>query len=225
MAYVSKITTPNGTAYKLRTSFYAVCDTAAATAGKTVTIDGFELVTGVTVIIKFTYANGAASPTLEVSGTGAKPIVQYGTTAAATTSSTNGWYAGAVVSLTYDGTSWVFNKGYGTNSTYSNASLGTGYATQTNTSSVVACTANFASETYSLTVNGFVSVKFSYDVLANSTLNINSKGAKNIFYKGSAITGGIISAGDTATFAYDGTQYHLVAIDSKTAISVTSSAT
>ena len=44
-------------------------------------------------------------------------------------------------------------------------------------------------------------------------MNINSKGAKNIFYRGAAITAGIINAGDTATFIYDGTQYHLLSVD------------
>ena len=44
-------------------------------------------------------------------------------------------------------------------------------------------------------------------------MNINSKGAKNIFYKGANITAGIIKAGNIATFVYDGTQYQLVGID------------
>jgi hypothetical protein len=44
-------------------------------------------------------------------------------------------------------------------------------------------------------------------------MNINSKGAKSIFYKGAKIVAGVIKAGDIATFIYDGTQYQLIAID------------
>ena len=99
------------------------------------------------------------------------------------------------------------------NTTYSNASLGTGFANQTNTASATAITASFASGTYVLAANGVISIKFTYDVLANSTLNINTKGAKPIYYQGAAITAGVIKAGDTATFIYDGTNYNLISID------------
>jgi len=68
---------------------------------------GFTLIEGTTVHIKFTHNNTVANPTLNINGTGAKPIVQYGTTAAGTASETTGWYAGAILALTYDGTSWV----------------------------------------------------------------------------------------------------------------------
>ena len=38
--------------------------------------------------------------------------------------------------------------------------------------------------------------------------------AADIYYRGSAITGGIINAGDTATFMYFGDKYHLLIVDS-----------
>ena len=44
-------------------------------------------------------------------------------------------------------------------------------------------------------------------------MNINSKGAKAIYYQGAAIKAGVIKAGDTATFIYNGSQYHLLTID------------
>ena len=66
---------------------------------------------------------------------------------------------------------------------------------------------------YALSPNGIVSIKFGADVPASATLNINGKGAKNVYYRGSAITANIIQAGDTATFMYDGTQYHLLCVD------------
>ena len=89
---------------------YGVCETAAATAAKTVDMTGFTLVTGVTVHIKFTYSNTVASPTLNINSTGAKAIENYGTTATGTAAVTS-WPAGAVVSFTYDGTNWIKNSG------------------------------------------------------------------------------------------------------------------
>jgi hypothetical protein len=59
---------------------------------------------------------------------------------------------------------------------------------------------------------GIVAIKFSYDVPAGATLNINSKGAKAIYYKGAAITAGVIKAGDTVTMIYS-TYYHVLSID------------
>ena len=63
-----------------------------------------------------------------------------------------------------------------------------------------------------MTAGGIVAVRFSYDVPAGATLNINSKGAKAIYYRNAAITDGVIKAGDTATFIYS-TYYRLISID------------
>lgn len=189
--------------------YYGVCGTAAATAAKTVTVDGFELVTGAMVIVKFTYANSVESPTLNVNGTGAKPIRRYGTTAASTGTTTSGWIAGAVQLFVYDGSGWV--RDYWNNTTYSNVSLGQGYATCTTAAATVAKVGTLSS--YALVAGGVVAVKFTYAVPASATLNINSKGAKAIYFRGAAITADVIKAGDTATFIYNGSQYHLLSID------------
>lgn len=90
---------------------YGECSTAAATAAKTVTVQGdFVLEKGAMVAVKFTYTNSVASPTLNVTplggtATGAKSIIQYGTTAASTSVKTS-WPAGQVVIFVYDGTYW-----------------------------------------------------------------------------------------------------------------------
>ena len=92
--------------------FYGTCSTAAATAAKTVTLSGnqmFELVTGVTINVKFSNYNSATSPTLSVNGTTAKPIVKFGTTAVGTGTATS-WRSGAACTFTYDGTSWVLHE-------------------------------------------------------------------------------------------------------------------
>ena len=105
-----------GANQSIASTAYGVCNTLSDQAAKTVEMTGFKLITGVTVHIKFTYSNAAENPpTLNINNTGAKSIVQYGTTSAGTNAETNGWQAGAVLSLTYDGTSWVRDQGYNTN--------------------------------------------------------------------------------------------------------------
>lgn len=53
---------------------YITVSTAAATANKTASITNFKLVTGSSVYVKFTQTNTAATPTLNISETGAKQI-------------------------------------------------------------------------------------------------------------------------------------------------------
>ena len=88
--------------------------------------------------------------------------------------------------------------------------LGLGYATCATAAATAAKEATL--QDYVLTKNGYVSVKFTYDVPANATLNVNSTGAKSILYKGGALGAGIIKAGDIVTFVYDGTYYQIVSV-------------
>lgn len=80
---------------------YGTCSTAATTAAKTVTISDFILLKNGIVSVYFTAANTAPDATLNVSGTGAKPIrvngvaVQPGLIKSHT-----------VVQFQYDGTAW-----------------------------------------------------------------------------------------------------------------------
>lgn len=76
---------------------YGTCSTAAATAAKVATATGFKLVSGTSVSIKFTYANTAASPTLNINSLGAKAVYVNGTRYAY-------WAAGSTVTFVYDGT-------------------------------------------------------------------------------------------------------------------------
>lgn len=70
---------------------------------------------------------------------------------------------------------------------------------------------------YELTTGGVVAVKFNNNVIANSsthpTLNINGKADKPIYYNGAPLEDGLISSDNTALFLYDGTAYHLLAVD------------
>ncbi|WP_277271739.1 phage tail spike protein [Merdimonas faecis] len=80
---------------------YATCETASATVDKVATLAAgtLTLKAGATVAVRFTYANNAASPTLNIGGTGAKAIYTQGVRYAY-------WAAGATVVFTYDGTYW-----------------------------------------------------------------------------------------------------------------------
>lgn len=80
---------------------YATCATASATVAKVATLAAgtLTLKAGATVAVRFTNANNAASPTLNVGGTGAKAIYTQGVRYAY-------WAAGATVIFTYDGTYW-----------------------------------------------------------------------------------------------------------------------
>lgn len=103
--YIGKIS--DGTdARPVASTLYGTCATAAATKAKVVTCADFDtLIAGVTIFVKFTYANTVASPTLKVNTTDAKSIMRYGTTAPGASAALS-WNAGSVVAFTYDGTYW-----------------------------------------------------------------------------------------------------------------------
>ena len=97
---------------------YGYCQTAKATVGKTVTVSPAvtELTTGLNILVRFQYENTASNPTLSVNGLTAKAIKRYGSTAPST-SAASSWNAGAVCSLTYNGSYWMLNDW--NNTTYS----------------------------------------------------------------------------------------------------------
>ena len=129
--------------------------------------------------------------------------------------------AGSNVSVTSDTSGNITVSA--TDTTYTPQALGSGYGTCSTAASTTAKTVTLSN--YNLVTNGIVAVKFTNAVPASATMNINSKGAKSIYYKGSAITAGVINAGDVATFIYNGSQYHLIAVDRIASTSITYSTT
>lgn len=117
----------------------------------------------------------------------------------------------------------VVSKGlWSPNTTYSNASLGQGYGTCSTAEATAAKAVTLSN--YDLVTGGVVAVKFTYGLCASATLNINSKGAKNIFINGAAVTSTtakMVKAGDIAYFMYDGTQYQFLGTDRMEKDSVT----
>jgi hypothetical protein len=185
--------------------FYGTCSTAAGTAAKTVTLQSgstFLLKTGATVIVKFTNKNSASSPTLNINGTGAKPIYRYGTTAASTSDGTSGWRAGSVHMFTYDGTGWIRHFWENTNT------IPSGYCTTA--AETAAKTASCTD--YALKTNSYLQliIKTANTSKTALTLNVNGKGAKPIYINGAASSTSnyTLPAGSYIAF-YDGTNYYI----------------
>ena len=196
---------------------YGVCSTAAGTKAKTVTVGSdFTLATGAQVVVKFSNSNSASSPTLNVNGTGAKNICQYGTTAIGTETTTTGWRAGSIQTFTYDGTSWV--RDYWNNTTYYNTAVTCSTAADT------AAKVGSASA-YDLTnTKHFILMLNTANSYAGAiTLNINDKGAKPIYINGSASSSSnyTLPAGMYIVY-YDGTNYY-IRTDGKITGSITGS--
>lgn len=81
---------------------FGVCSTSGSTQVKTVDIDGFKLREGATVSVRFTYANTASNPKLNVSGSGDKWIMLK----SAYLPESSWWSAGDTVVFVYSGGLW-----------------------------------------------------------------------------------------------------------------------
>lgn len=83
------------------------------------------------------------------------------------------------------------------------------YGTCSTSASTAAKTVSCAG--FTLATGAEITVKFTVNNTASRpTLNVNSTGAKSIYYRGSAITANYLAANRTYTFRYNGTQYDLV---------------
>lgn len=203
---------------------YATCSTAADVAEKIVTVDdpNWKLEAGSLIMVSFSVSNSASNVTLNVNNTGAYGIKTSSTSAYTGTSTTYTGIANRALTYIFDGSYWQWISSGAYPSSATNVSLGQGYATCSTAASTKAKTASLSS--YTLSTGGIVAVRFTYDVPAGATLNINSKGAKAIYHKNAAITDGVIKAGDTATFIYS-TYYRLISIDRDETVTKTSQLT
>ena len=126
---------------------YASCSTPAATAAKVVTLSNFTLAAGAVVTVRFTYANTAANPTLNVNGTGAKPIHAQN----AALANNYYWSAYDIVTFVYSGSYWfVVGAPLGALLKAGGTMTGILYA-QSNTSYATAQVRNIAASTTDLT--------------------------------------------------------------------------
>ncbi len=85
---------------------YFVCDTAAGTAAKVLTVAGYELLLGGSFKVKFINRNTAGSATLNINSKGAKALYYGGKPVSAF----NSWDNNEVVEIYYDGINYYANN-------------------------------------------------------------------------------------------------------------------
>ena len=83
-----------------------MCLTAGNAVAKTASITGFILAVGATAIVTLTNGNSASNPTLNISSTGAHPIINTG-------NPLGNLSAGATLMVVYDGTNYQVVGGAG----------------------------------------------------------------------------------------------------------------
>lgn len=199
--YITSVKVNSGAIQNIGSSAYGVCETAAGTAAKTVDMTGFVLTTGATIHVKFTNSNTAASPTLNVNGTGAKAIKKF--TINPGTNLFTSWAATEIVSLTYDGTNWCMND-----ATKSGLYVCT-CATAAATNEKVVTPVGGTFELY----NGvMIAVKFTYTSTASAPkINVAGTGAKSIWINGQTLTWNDSTFSGRANYynyyIYDGTYW------------------
>lgn len=193
--------------------WYGTCDTTASTSAKVVTCSGFSLKIGAIIGILFSTANTAATPTLNVNGTGAISIIVGGSTPNSTTNVLK-WSASTTAFFMYNGTYWrLISIQTGAASAQPRGAAtwyGTSSTTATTQAKSVTCT------NYVLTIGSLITVAFSTAntyASAKITMNVNSTGAKDV-YVNQAVTSStntlLWSANDILTFMYNGTGYVFV---------------
>ena len=111
--YVGKIKVDGTNELPVASTLYGTCSTAAGTTIKNVVCANFDkLITGVTIHVKFDNGLAGTSAKIKFNGesdTNAKNLYRNGTTSPSTYAS---WDSGSVVSMTYDGSSWIMNDCY-----------------------------------------------------------------------------------------------------------------
>lgn len=192
-------------AQNLATAVYGTCSTGATTVDKVVTCSNFTLFDGARIQITFTNANTAiasetttASPTLNINGTGRKPI-KIGTEEANTANPLY-WAAGAIIEFVYDGSAWVLQNApytlYGTCDTEENVR-----EKQVVCDGAVICkgTTIYVDMSYSNTAE-------------NATLNVANTIAKTIYANNTTLTTRSRynwNAGENPSFTFDGQYWQM----------------
>ena len=212
-------------------SGYVACTTAANTVAKTVTQANFSLSTNCRLIVKMTNYNTAASPTLNVNNTGAKPLYYNGEIASAD----NTWEAGEVLDVYYDGTNYRASNVQGGSGkaekvTFNN--IGSGLEAedvqaaieelavkgneQVASTNYLVCSTGAGTAAKTISNPGFVLttgcrliVKMNNaNTAATATLNVNNTGAKSLYYNEEAVSSGNSwDSGEVLDVYYDGTNY------------------
>ncbi len=179
------------------------CPTIGSTATKTVDIEGVtELYNGLRIQVEFNAENTAASPTLNVNGTGPRLISDY--TDPGNYTPANYLRNAFIYEFIYDSTQgcWIcmnpsISYSYLATGVFA-ARLGYGYGTCATLATTAAKSASL-SNAYSTTVGyrrsigSSIYLKFTYvNTAASPTLNVNNTGAASIYYTDPA-TGSLLN--------------------------------
>ena len=183
---------------------YATCSTASATAAKVAVCTGFKLTTGAAVLVKFSNTNSAASPTLNVNSTGAKPIVAYGTTAI----QAYAWKAGQAVMVVYDGTSWVaLVQSWATTTYYGITKLS---SSTSSTSTTLAATASAVKAAYDRNSWNSITLTNALGLAYGGTGATTAAGARtNLGISDTQLYTGTLTTGST-TFNYGSYNFYII---------------
>lgn len=194
---------------------YGECTTAAGTADKVVTCDGFVLATGARIVVRIANTNTAANPTLNVNNTGAKAIHWRNVAPQANLLQANYLYEFVYTGTYYelvgdDGMAFQLRDprtidGVSFNGTANIIHYGTCATAAATAAKVVSCPG------FMLQTGARISVKFNNaNTAANPTLNVNNTGAKSIkhpFAGGNTVTTAFLKAGVVYDMVYDGANY------------------
>lgn len=180
---------------------YGTSSTTASTATKAVICsDATELYAGFTITVKFSTANTALSPQLNVNSLGAKAI--WVDNAVTSTSNCLFWNTNAVITFVYDGTQFLVADQ--ANSYYTTCSTAAG-----TTAKAAACATCVVRKGTTVTVR----MTYAHTGSSAATLYVNGQSgtARNIYVNGSTVTstsGNSWADGEAVPFVFNGQYWY-----------------
>lgn len=200
-------------------SNYAVCDTQSSAQTKAVTITNFNLVKGASARINFTNGNTHTSPTLDISGTGARELRLNNEPVKDYFIDKNGTY-----DIVYDGTYYqIVNGGVNTQAPKAvqlstiRSIQGLGFDGTRDIYNYTECGDDASTIDKKVNLSGFILAKGSVikikflkgNTASAPTLNINNTGAKSIKWHDEDLKSYYIDANGIYDFIYDGEYFQL----------------
>lgn len=195
VAYAKELSTArsiNGMNFRGSTNIYnfAVCSTAASTANKIVSINNFTPNYGAQIRVQFDYSNTNAAPTLNVNNTGAKSMKYNGN---AITNSNFTFDTTKIYTFTYTGNYYDLEGDWDQGGSSVDAAIdGITFDGTTDITRFAMCDTAANTVAKTVTIEGFkvaTGARISLYMqnghsMPTMTLNINSLGAKTVFYGG-----------------------------------------
>lgn len=195
------------------TTWYGTSKTMTPTAEKVVTCEGFTLVKGAIISVLFTYANSAATPTLNVNSTGAKDIY-VGNQIVNSTTNVLKWLAFTQITFMYDGTRFCYLCATAAATVSPARGACSWYGTSNTTATTAAKTSMIDNFVLTQGAVSYITFQTANTYVSGAiTLDINSTGSKKIYVNNAATSSSNTltwEAGETLTFVYSGRYYYFV---------------